>query len=141
MLLQPRIQVLLLDEATSSLDAVSERLVQDALDRLLGMKAFACGSSVRSVLFCHVASSAAKAGEIQTTHNHHYRAQAQPSSGLRCETRLAQPFLCRSCDHRLSTVRSADQICVFSHGEIVETGRHAASLQLISLFSWAVRPP
>ena len=29
-------EVLLLDEATSSLDAVSERLVQDALDRLLG---------------------------------------------------------------------------------------------------------
>ena len=33
--LWPHLQVLLLDEATSALDAESERVVQDALDRLM----------------------------------------------------------------------------------------------------------
>jgi len=64
--------VLLLDEATSSLDAVSERQVQDALDRLLKSK----------------------------------------------------PRTTIIIAHRLSTVRDANQICVFNHGRIVEKGRH-----------------
>ena len=70
--------VLLLDEATSSLDAVSERLVQDALDGL-----------VRS-----------------------------------------RPRTTIIIAHRLSTVRSADQICVFNHGQIVETGKHEQLMDL-----------
>lgn len=64
--------VLLLDEATSSLDAVSERQVQVALDRLLKSK----------------------------------------------------PRTTIIIAHRLSTVRDANQICVFNHGRIVEKGRH-----------------
>lgn len=75
--------VLLLDEATSSLDAVSERLVQDALDRLVRSK----------------------------------------------------PRTTIIIAHRLSTVRSADQICVFSHGEIVETGRHEQLMELDGHYS------
>eukprot|EP00435_Cladocopium_sp_Y103_P014263 s4379_g3.t1 len=65
-------EVLLLDEATSSLDAVSERQVQVALDRLLKSK----------------------------------------------------PRTTIIIAHRLSTVRDANQICVFNHGRIVEKGRH-----------------
>eukprot|EP00931_Biecheleriopsis_adriatica_P051329 TRINITY_DN29758_c0_g3_i1.p1 TRINITY_DN29758_c0_g3~~TRINITY_DN29758_c0_g3_i1.p1 ORF type:complete len:1525 (+),score=352.14 TRINITY_DN29758_c0_g3_i1:117-4691(+) len=64
--------VLLLDEATSSLDAVSERQVQDALDALL---------------------------------------QTRPRTTI-------------IIAHRLSTVRNAHQICVFSDGRVLETGRH-----------------
>merc|ERR1719329_1041094 len=64
--------LLLLDEATSSLDAVSERQVQDALDALL-------------------------------------------------KTRPRTTIIIA---HRLSTVREANQICVFSGGRVVERGRH-----------------
>jgi len=64
--------VLLLDEATSSLDAVSERQVQLALDGLL---------------------------------------KAKPRTTI-------------IIAHRLSTVRDADQICVFSQGSLVEMGKH-----------------
>jgi ATP-binding cassette, subfamily B, bacterial len=62
--------ILVLDEATSSLDAESERLVQDALERLMQGRT--------SIIIAH----------------------------------------------RLSTVRSADQILVLSQGAIVERGTH-----------------
>ena len=63
--------ILILDEATSSLDAESERLVQDALDKLMENRT--------SIIIAH----------------------------------------------RLSTVRSADQILVMSGGAIIERGNHA----------------
>jgi len=62
--------ILILDEATSSLDAESERLVQDALDKLMENRT--------SIIIAH----------------------------------------------RLSTVRSADQILVMSGGAIIERGTH-----------------
>ena len=62
--------ILILDEATSALDTESERLVQDALERLM---------SGRTTLVIA---------------------------------------------HRLSTVRSADEICVLQGGRIVERGTH-----------------
>lgn len=62
--------ILILDEATSALDTESERLVQDALEKL-----------------------------------------------MKNRTSLV-------IAHRLSTVRNADQICVFHEGEIVEQGTH-----------------
>ncbi len=62
--------ILILDEATSSLDTESERLVQEALERLM-------------------------------------------------QTRTTLVVA-----HRLSTIRSADEICVMYEGEIVERGRH-----------------
>ncbi len=67
--------ILVLDEATSSLDAESERQVQDALENLM---------------------------QNRTT------------------------FIIA---HRLSTVRSADEILVLHHGEIVERGKHQELLQ------------
>lgn len=63
-------RILLLDEATSALDSESERLVQEALERLMVGRT--------SLVIAH----------------------------------------------RLSTVRHADQILVFNHGKIVETGTH-----------------
>ena len=63
-------RILLLDEATSALDAESERLVNEALERLM-------------------------------------------------EGRTSLVIA-----HRLSTVRHADNILVFSHGRIVESGTH-----------------
>ena len=63
-------RILLLDEATSALDAESERLVNEALERL-----------------------------------------------MRGRTSLV-------IAHRLSTVRHADRILVFNHGQIVESGSH-----------------
>ena len=62
--------ILILDEATSSLDAESERLVQDALDKLMENRT--------SIIIAH----------------------------------------------RLSTVRTADQILVISGGAIIERGNH-----------------
>ncbi|MDB6073008.1 MAG: lipid ABC-type exporter, ATP-binding/permease protein MsbA [Verrucomicrobiaceae bacterium] len=62
--------ILILDEATSSLDAESERLVQDALDKLM--------QNSTSIIIAH----------------------------------------------RLSTVRTADQILVMSGGAIIERGTH-----------------
>ena len=62
--------ILILDEATSSLDAESERLVQDALDKLMENRT--------SIIIAH----------------------------------------------RLSTVRTADQILVISGGSIIERGNH-----------------
>ncbi|RVD83845.1 uncharacterized protein DFL_005619 [Arthrobotrys flagrans] len=70
-------RLLLLDEATSSLDAESEKVVQEALD------------------------SAAK---------------SEDSEG-RNRTTVAVA-------HRLSTIKNADVICVFSQGRIVEVGTH-----------------
>lgn len=67
--------ILLLDEATSSLDAESEHLIQDALERLMKDRT--------SVIIAH----------------------------------------------RLSTVRTCDKICVFSHGKIVESGTHQQLLE------------
>ena len=67
--------ILVLDEATSSLDAESEKQVQDALENLM---------------------------QNRTT------------------------FIIA---HRLSTVRSADEILVLHHGEIVERGKHQELLQ------------
>ncbi len=63
-------RILLLDEATSALDSESERLVNEALERLM--------SGRTSLVIAH----------------------------------------------RLSTVRHADSILVFSHGKIVESGTH-----------------
>jgi ABC-type multidrug transport system fused ATPase/permease subunit len=63
-------RILLLDEATSALDSESERLVNEALERLM-------------------------AGRTSLV-----------------------------IAHRLSTVRYADSILVFSHGKIVESGTH-----------------
>ncbi len=68
-------RVLILDEATSSLDAESEALVQDAMQRLM------IGRTVIVIA------------------------------------------------HRLSTVISLDRILVFSHGQLVEDGPHAALLR------------
>ncbi len=62
--------ILILDEATSALDTESERLVQDALEKL-----------------------------------------------MKNRTSLVVA-------HRLSTIKNADQICVFHQGEIVEQGTH-----------------
>jgi len=62
--------ILILDEATSALDTESERLVQDALEKLLQNRT--------SLVIAH----------------------------------------------RLSTVKNADEICVFNEGEIVERGKH-----------------
>jgi ABC-type multidrug transport system fused ATPase/permease subunit len=67
--------ILVLDEATSSLDAESEKQVQDALENLM---------------------------QNRTT------------------------FIIA---HRLSTVRSADEILVLNQGEIVERGKHQELLQ------------
>ena len=67
--------ILVLDEATSSLDAESEKQVQDALENLM---------------------------QNRTT------------------------FIIA---HRLSTVRSADEILVLHHGEVVERGKHQELLQ------------
>ena len=68
--------ILILDEATSALDTESERLVQDALEKL-----------------------------------------------MKNRTSLV-------IAHRLSTVRNADQICVFHEGEIVEQGTHDELIKL-----------
>jgi len=68
--------ILILDEATSALDTESERLVQDALEKL-----------------------------------------------MKNRTSLV-------IAHRLSTVRNADQICVFHEGEIVERGTHDELMKL-----------
>jgi len=68
--------ILILDEATSALDTESERLVQDALEKL-----------------------------------------------MKNRTSLV-------IAHRLSTVRNADLICVFHHGEIVERGTHDELMEL-----------
>ncbi|MDR1415778.1 MAG: ABC transporter ATP-binding protein/permease [Odoribacteraceae bacterium] len=62
--------IMILDEATSALDTESEKLVQDALDKLMRNRT--------SIVIAH----------------------------------------------RLSTVRSADLICVFHEGRIVERGKH-----------------
>ncbi len=67
--------ILILDEATSALDTESERLVQDAIEKL-----------------------------------------------MKNRTSLVVA-------HRLSTIRNADQICVFHEGEIVESGTHDELLQ------------
>ncbi|MCD8302857.1 MAG: ABC transporter ATP-binding protein/permease [Prevotellaceae bacterium] len=68
--------ILILDEATSALDTESERLVQEALDRLMTSR-----------------------------------------------TTIA-------IAHRLSTVKSADEICVMHQGRIVERGTHEELLAL-----------
>ena len=67
--------ILILDEATSALDTESERLVQDALERL-----------------------------------------------MKTRTTIAVA-------HRLSTIKSADEICVLHEGHIVERGTHEELLQ------------
>ena len=67
--------ILILDEATSALDTESERLVQDALERL-----------------------------------------------MKSRTTIAVA-------HRLSTIKSADEICVLHEGQIVERGTHDELLQ------------
>ncbi|NQX01034.1 ABC transporter ATP-binding protein, partial [bacterium] len=67
-------RILLLDEATSALDSESERLVNEALERLM--------TGRTSLVIAH----------------------------------------------RLSTVRHADNILVFNHGKIVESGTHEALL-------------
>lgn len=67
--------ILILDEATSALDTESERLVQDALERL-----------------------------------------------MKSRTTIAVA-------HRLSTIKSADEICVLHEGSIVERGTHDELIQ------------
>ena len=67
--------ILILDEATSALDTESERLVQEALERL-----------------------------------------------MKTRTTIA-------IDHRLSTIKNADEICVLYEGEIVERGKHEELLE------------
>ena len=67
--------ILILDEATSALDTESERLVQEALERL-----------------------------------------------MKTRTTIAVA-------HRLSTIKSADEICVLHEGHIVERGTHEELLQ------------
>jgi ATP-binding cassette subfamily B protein len=41
--------------------------------------------------------------------------------------------------HRLSTIINADQICVFSNGEIVECGTHAELMELHGLYERMVQ--
>jgi len=77
-------RILLLDEATSALDSESERLVNEALERLM---------------------------------------QGRTSLVIA---------------HRLSTVRHADRILVFSQGKIVESGTHEALLQLNGTYRFLV---
>ena len=68
--------ILILDEATSALDTESERLVQEALERL-----------------------------------------------MKTRTTIAVA-------HRLSTIKSSDEICVLHEGRIVERGTHDELLQI-----------
>ena len=77
-------RILLLDEATSALDSESERLVNEALERLM---------------------------------------QGRTSLVIA---------------HRLSTVRHADRILVFSQGRIVESGTHEELLQLNGTYRFLV---
>jgi ATP-binding cassette subfamily B protein len=77
-------RILLLDEATSALDSESERLVNEALERLM---------------------------------------QGRTSLVIA---------------HRLSTVRHADRILVFSQGRIVESGTHGELLQLNGTYRFLV---
>ncbi len=68
--------ILILDEATSALDTESERLVQEALERL-----------------------------------------------MKTRTTIAVA-------HRLSTIKSSDEICVLHEGSIVERGTHEELLKI-----------
>lgn len=77
-------RILLLDEATSALDAESERLVNEALERLMVGRT--------SLVIAH----------------------------------------------RLSTVRHADRILVFNHGQIVESGTHDALIERAGIYRFLV---
>lgn len=90
-----RPKLLMLDEATSSLDTESERLVQRALNRAIS------GEEEEGPA---VAEKEGLAG-------------SEYSGKKRRWTTIAVA-------HRLSTIKNADAIYVFSHGRIIEVGTH-----------------
>jgi len=91
-------RLLILDEATSSVDTRTERLIQQALDKLL-------------------AGDGGPLLPLRTSASHSLR--TGPSRSLRTSFVIA---------HRLSTIRNADQVLVLDQGNIVERGRHAELL-------------
>jgi ABC-type multidrug transport system fused ATPase/permease subunit len=97
-------QILILDDATASVDSETERLIQAALDRLLGGRQEATGTQ------------SAADGSLSDS----------PLNGGPPTTFVIA--------HRLSTVRRADLILLLDKGRIVERGKHSDLLQRSRLY-------
>eukprot|EP00967_Tisochrysis_lutea_P014389 scaffold16154_cov19-Tisochrysis_lutea.AAC.2 len=113
-------RVLLLDEATSALDTQSERIVQDALNKMIVGRTTCCGCLCWPAAWSCMRDRRGKLCLVKET----LPASGGPTYISTCPSAPFSTIVQVVVAHRLSTIQNADQIAVVREGTVAELGSH-----------------